>query len=169
MLNLSDYATEIKYIPLETNDAVLISPINLQIIYENDYLLIQNVTGTSKQHCYLFDNTGKFCGQIGKLGQGPDDYLTIDNVALFENYIYVITWHKILKYDTNGNLIENFNLKSDEIPEIYKQSAMRKIVPLKKDVYVVNVVTGKVNYPTAFLLEAYQSSVKTTISRSRKR
>jgi len=38
-LNLSEYATDIKYIPLETNDSVLVSDI-IRIVYENGKILL---------------------------------------------------------------------------------------------------------------------------------
>ena len=40
ILNLSDFTTDIKYIPLETNDSVLISSIIPQVIFENEKILI---------------------------------------------------------------------------------------------------------------------------------
>ena len=66
ILNISDFATEIKYIPLETNDSVLVGAIP-RICYENGYLLVSEVL----HNCYLFDTTGKFCWKIGQLGQVP--------------------------------------------------------------------------------------------------
>ena len=109
ILNLSDYATEIEYIPLETNDTVLIGRIG-QISYENEKILIKDVSNT-KYNCYLFDNNGEYCFKIGNYGQGPDDYLDIRQTFIFENYIYLIDaiGNKLLIYNTNGLLVENNN------------------------------------------------------------
>ena len=55
ILNLSDYAKEIRYIPLETNDSVLIGEIR-HISYENEKILI----GDHTHNCYLYDKSGNF-------------------------------------------------------------------------------------------------------------
>ena len=159
VLNLSDFASEIRYIPLETNDQVLISPINLEIIYENEKVLIRDHSPTGS-NCYLFDDSGKFCVKIGQRGQGPDEYVDIDNISVYENLIYLMTWHKLLVYDTTGHLVENINLRSEELPMEFRKSALRKIIPLKKNAFVVDVVTVG-SYPTAFLFETNQSIVET--------
>ena len=161
ILKISDFASEIKYIPLETNDSVLISPVILQVICENEKILILDVTSANKNNCYLFDSNGKFCCRIGQYGQGPNDYLQINNVSMHDNFIFLMAWHKILIYDTNGHLIENINLHSNEIPDEYRVSNIRSIIPLKKDAYVVNVVTSQGDYPTAFLFKTNLSSVET--------
>lgn len=159
ILNLSDFAKEIEYIPLETNNTVLVSTVILQIISENDKILILDVTSANKNNCYLFDNKGNFFCKIGQHGQGPDDYLQIDNVSVHDNFIFLMARHKILIYDFNGHLVENINLQSNEIPLEYRESAMRRIIPLKKDHFVANVITRIGYYPTAFLFETYQSKI----------
>ena len=157
-LNLSDYATDIKYIPLETNDLNLISDIN-RIIYENGKILILECS-SGKDNCYLFDNNGMFCCKIGHWGQGPEDYQQISDVSIHDNYIYLFDWNKILIYDSNGHLVEIINLQLDEIPLAYRESSLRRILPLKKDAFVVTVVTMRGYYPTAFLFEFFQSNIK---------
>ena len=162
ILNLSDFASSVFYIPLETNESVLISSVIRKIIYENEKILILDITSQNKHNCYLFDNNGKFLRKIGRWGQGPNDYLQINNVSIFENLIYLMDRQKILIYDMNGNLIENISLQSSELPEEYRMSALRSIIPLKKNAFVVNVVTSDgSSYPTAFLFETHQSTVKT--------
>jgi len=157
ILNLSEYVTDIKYIPLETNDASLISRIH-QIIYENEKILILDFTEGPKK-CYLFDNNGKFCQKIGQRGQGPDDYLYINNVSMYDNFIYLMDVRKIFIYDTNGSLIEKNNLRTNEIPEEYFLGNLFSIMPLKKDTFIMDVVsTG--SYPIAILFEIYQSNAK---------
>jgi hypothetical protein len=160
ILNLSDYAENIRYIPLETNDKALITPLSLQIIYENEKILIVDHTTSNKKNCYLFDSTGKFCQKIGQQGQGPDDYLDLANVSIYENLIYLMTWHKILIYDTTGHLVEKIDLKSEEIPEEYRRSWLRRIIPLKNNAFIVNVATMLGYYPTAYLFETNQSIVE---------
>ena len=161
VLNFSDFATDIMYIPLETNDSVLLSPQLFQVIYENEITLILYATPSGIDNCYMFDNEGKFLCQIGQRGQGPNDYLQINNVVIHEKLIYLMAWHKILIYDMTGHLIENINLQSNIIPEEYRDSSVRRIVPLSKDEFVVTVVDNSRGYPTAFLFETEKHTVKT--------
>ena len=158
LLNLSKYATEIRYIPLETNDSTLISGIR-QIFYENGkILLLDQIPLSYTFTCFLFDNNGKFYRKIGQPGQGPDDYNNLRQVFMHENFIYLKDYFKVLIYDTNGNLVEKINLRSNEFPQQYR--SFFEILPLKKDTFVMNVASMKGYYPKAILFEKYQSDIK---------
>ena len=150
ILNLSNYATDIKYIPLETNDSVLISNIR-NISYENNKIL---VAGSNKQ--FLFDNNGKFLRAIGQQGQGPTDFIRVSQSIIHENQIFTSDGQKILVYDTTGHLIKKSNLWSSDIPKEYN-SWTGQILPLKKDIFVMNVATFSGYCPKAILFETYQS------------
>jgi hypothetical protein len=67
-LKLSDIAIDISYIPLETNNNVLIGNRFSQPKLTNDYIFIQ--TGGV---LFQFDKKGKFIRKINKLGQGPQE------------------------------------------------------------------------------------------------
>ena len=154
MLNLSDFTTEIKYIPLETNDSVLLSDIT-DIAYENNKLLVR--VRALPSNFYLFENTGKFCCKIGQFGQGPDDYLSINSVSIFEDFIYLMDRNKMLIYNTRGNLIENNKFR----PNVeYINQGWIKVIPLKKDTFVMNVISMTGSCPKAFLLEMHQSDLR---------
>ena len=156
ILNLSDYATEIKYIPLETNDSVLVGRIS-QISYENEKILTGHVTHSGIY--YLFDKNGKFCCQIGQSGQGPGDYLLAGQTFMHENLIYINDPRKTLIFDTTGYLVERINLWSNDIPAEYGELGAR-VLPLKKDTFVLDPVTVMGYYPKAVLLEAHPSGAK---------
>ena len=155
VLNLSEFATEIRYIPLETNDSALVSTVN-QVIYEDEKLLIKD----RLNNCWLFDSTGKFCRKIGQKGQGPDDYIAIRDIYLWENEIFLTDRQKLFIYDTNGNLVEILNLGLSVMPEKYKEYTSVNILPLKKDTYIMNFALYSGYYPTAILLEKNQSDLK---------
>ena len=155
VLNISEFTTEIKYIPLETNDSVLLSRV-MQIICDNEKILIE-----SSRSCWLFDNTGKFCHKIGHEGQGPNDYLVINKIFLNENEIFLEDRNKILIYDTNGNLVEKINWGSNEMPTEYSGYNYRNILPFKKNTYVMNfALYDSGNYPQAILFEKQESGLK---------
>lgn len=158
MLNLSDYATEIKYIPLETNDSGLISAVG-QIIYENNKLLIASFD-MGVGNYYLFDNTGKFCCKIGQRGQGPDDYIRMNNVFIYDNHVFLMERNKILIYDTTGYLVERIRIGSDAIPVEYAGESFRWMLPLNKYSFVMNLASFYGHYPQAILFERNQSDLK---------
>jgi len=154
VLSLSEFATEIKYIPLETNESALVARVH-EIIYENDKILIKDINT-----CWLFDSTGKGCRKIGQIGQGPDDYNVIRDIDLWENKIFLIDFQKLLVYDVNGNLVEKFNLGLDVMPEKYRGYNLGAILPLKKDTYIMSFALYNGYSPTAILLEKNQSDLK---------
>ena len=161
ILNLSDYITEIKYIPLETNDSVLIGRIS-QISYENEKILIKDAANLT-YNCYLFDDKGNFCCKIGNYGQGPDDYLDIRHTFMLKNYIYLMDaiGSKLLIYNTKGFLVENNDLRIYEITEKNSEYYMYfHIFPLKKDTFVMNISSPFGYYPKAILLETDHSNSK---------
>ena len=147
------------YIPLETNDSVLISVIT-QISYENEKILIKDTDG-SQNNCYLFDKNGNFCCKIGRRGQGPDDYLFMNNVFIHDNLIFLNVMNKILIYNFNGYLVEKINFRLyDSISENRWYDAINYILPLKKDTFIMDIVLDYGYYPKAVLFETYQSNVK---------
>ena len=108
----SDYFSSLELIPLETNDNCLLeyykhySMLDIQIILCNtDYFFIQ-----SRNIIYSFDNAGKFLHQIGRKGQGPREYTSINDIFFnTENTsIFITDYQKILEYDFNGTFIRNF-------------------------------------------------------------
>jgi hypothetical protein len=162
ILNLSDYATDIKYIPLETNDSALIGRIS-QISYENGKIFIKSISNNYISDCYLFDNNGNFCYKIGQYGQGPEDYNTLFETFIYDNFIYmmVVRPNKILIYNTNGLLVENIKVQINEITENHNEYFFHHIIPLKENIFVVNVESPYGHYPKAILLETNQSNSKT--------
>ena len=153
LLNLSEYATEIRYIPLETSDLSLIAEIK-QIICEDEKIVISD----NNDNCYLFDNNGKFCCKIGSAGRGPNEYLFANHVTMRDHLIFIDDRYKIIIYDTNGRMVENIHLRSPEMPAEYH---IHNVLPLNRDTFVVDVVTiNNEYYPKAVLVESNQSSVK---------
>ena len=157
ILNLSDYATEIKYIPLETNDSVLIGRNPKISSYENKKILIDFLAPSGNY--YLFDENGKYCRKIGQNGQGPDEYLLVAQNLIHNNHIYLRDGEKMLIYDFNGSRIERYNMFSNDIPAKYGSAGIN-IFPLKKDTFVMSVLSLDGDYPLAILAETYQSGIK---------
>jgi hypothetical protein len=111
IVKLSDYASDIKYIPLETNDSVLISGIS-QLIYERETIYILD----HSDKILLFDKGGKYLRTFIRKGRGPGEY--VDPFSFRVNPdngdIYVLdAWRGILRYDKDFNFIKIYPLPGD--------------------------------------------------------
>ena len=151
ILNISDYASSISYIPLETNDNALIYESISQIIYEREQFIILDLL----QSCMVFNKNGRYLHNLGKRGLGPEEYLVIRNISLYGDSIFLHTTSptKIRIYHSDGSLIDI--LKPDSIPERYNLYAIWFLNP---QVYLSDVVTMAANhstasYPRALLLQ----------------
>lgn len=70
-ISLDEWAKEVRFVPLETSDSVLLTPYIWQLAYYQDQFVIYN-----NDKIYLFDNAGKFIRMIGSRGEGPEEYLS---------------------------------------------------------------------------------------------
>lgn len=93
---LTSWAKSVKYIPLETNDSVLIRFIS-HISLIDDKLLIQY-----QDRCSLFDLSGKYIRDIARKGEGPDEYISADELLSDKNGIRIVSQNKIKSYNWQG-------------------------------------------------------------------
>lgn len=103
---LSDYATEIDYVPLETTDECLIAYIDVLKVTSR-HLLVSDFN-----HVYLFSRAGKFLRKIGKKGKGPGEYLHVVSLDVKEEkdeiYIYCLQNRRMLVYDFEGKHLRTY-------------------------------------------------------------
>lgn len=107
---ISEVATNIQYIPLETNIKCLLgqSP-RIQITDHNIFI------STDMEHLYRFSRNGKFINEIGRVGKGPGEYNKIINYVIDEKNqnIYINDspfGKKILCYNFEGRYLQKFKL-----------------------------------------------------------
>lgn len=107
----SDMVDSIRLIPLETKDNVLIGQIS-HIYQVNDTIVV--VDAQKSIGIYSFNLEGKFLCHIGKRGEGPFEYMSINNVHLIGNRIYVVDWIKwsLICYDVLGNNISEHRFRT---------------------------------------------------------
>ncbi len=106
-IKLSDFAEDIKYIPLLGERSIRL--VYSTVISIKDSLLCIAVSPT--QLC-MYDIKGNFLYDIGKAGRGPGEYkyhwrFSVDKI---DNKIYVLDKKKILIYSIKGNYIRSINL-----------------------------------------------------------
>ncbi|MGL6177766.1 MAG: 6-bladed beta-propeller [Tannerellaceae bacterium] len=107
-LATSSLFDKVEYIPLETTDESIISKI-ADIRVMDDYILMSSSGLPMK----LFDRkTGKFIREIGKLGNGPEEYSSSGGMPVImyvdagDQTIYVASQNKELQhYDVKGNYL----------------------------------------------------------------
>lgn len=92
-----------KYIKLETNDNCLVGQIN-QIKSTKEYIFIlDRIT----EKIWVFTHSGKFIGDVGREGKGPEEYVSPSSFFINEEKGYIsIVDHgsgKILNYSSTNN------------------------------------------------------------------
>lgn len=125
-LNLSEIVDSIKYIPLETNDSVLIGN-NAYVAYgDTDEIFIR-----SNKLIYRFDTNGNFKNHIGRIGNGPGEFNLIHNISVNHNrkelYLYVGN-NNIIIYDFDGTFIKHIKLKTDNVVTIAMITKSNEII-----------------------------------------
>ncbi|MHC1780739.1 MAG: 6-bladed beta-propeller [Bacteroidales bacterium] len=73
VVKLSEVAKSIEYIPLETNDSVLLSEIS-SLVFSNDRIYVSD-----NSKIFVFDNKGNHIRTLNRKGRGPGEYLTLQS------------------------------------------------------------------------------------------
>lgn len=150
VINLSEIASDICYVPLETKDECLIG---------DDYML-QYVDGqlfVMSGVLYRFDGkTGKFLNKIGAVGQGPGEYYQAVHYTVNPETkrVYVLMFKTMQEYDYDGKFIrtlpaDNHNVGAccmlNDTQLIYANDAYNYTTEESSDqLYTVDLIKGKV-------------------------
>ena len=101
-LSLDSIIKTVEFIKLETTDSCIVGAIS-QLIFTDSLIIIAD---NKSMTINVFDKTGKFKHQIGKIGHGPGEYVDItnlcieplkNNLAIFDN-----NQNKVLYYTLDG-------------------------------------------------------------------
>lgn len=116
--NLSDFASEIDYIPLQTLDGSLISGHIRKIVAKDDRIYVLNKI-LDKDEILCFGINGKFLFKIEKSGRGPEEYPNIQDfdVSSDNKTLLILPGiiHKLLVYgisDTGFTFQRSISLKT---------------------------------------------------------
>lgn len=119
-LSLSVFAADVKYVPL--SNKILIGSVQALRVNSNAVYLIYDNSGGGEgnghSQLFRFDKNGKNPVQIGKVGKGPQEYLSGNFFAVDEsnNRIYINgKANTVLVYDTLGNYIRAFKFQDSEL------------------------------------------------------
>ena len=111
IVKLSDYASDIRYIPLETSDSILIGGIS-KAVYERETIYILDHSGK----IHLFDKRGRYQKSLFRKGRGPGEYSEAFslNVNPKNGDIFIVdAWKGILRYDNNFNFIKMYSFPGE--------------------------------------------------------
>ena len=108
---LSQIATDIQYIPLETNEECLITTVSQIFTFKDKIIVFDD----RQKNIYLFEATGKFLRTIGKKGVGPGEYNEAFRVSFNDkDSTILVKDRENIFYGLDGNFIR----KRDMFPEM---------------------------------------------------
>lgn len=117
---ISDLASDIRYVKLETNPDCMLDLI-LKVVTDQDLIFIHSHTNPSG-YLFIFSNTGKFIRQIGKQGRGPGEYSSISDFTIdrINKRIYLLdSMGNLFIYSFSGEFINKENIKSRPSSIVY--------------------------------------------------
>jgi hypothetical protein len=128
IVNLSEIASSIRYIPLETNNYSLLDNAPRPIMENGNFYIF-----SGKESCYkAFSGDGKFIGRIGRKGRAKGEYIQLQPFSLSFNFKngnpLIYSYNKIIEYDQKGNFV-----KEVLAPDTLKSYANIKTMKLGKN------------------------------------
>lgn len=108
IVDISEVAEDIRYIPLETTEYSLVGG-RVRVLYEKGRIYITDQTFILK----IFDNEGKFLRNFDRRGRGPQEYFFPEVVYVSPQTGNLIinspnTTRSVFKYDSTGKFIGKF-------------------------------------------------------------
>lgn len=105
---LSDFAEEVKMIPLEFTDKSILGEIK-KVVMSNKFIFVME--RTNKEGIYTFDHTGKFLYRIGSRGQGPEEFVDLFDFSINEEdeliYLFDQPRTRILVFTFDNKFIKD--------------------------------------------------------------
>jgi len=133
---VSEFVTELEYIPLETCDDCLIGQVNRGFIVTSTHIFVAG----GAPFLYAFDRDGRFIGKIGSVGQGPGEYRFLRALSIDENKqsLYVDALYYLLEYSWDGIFRRSFKIPSTtiEINNRIENWSMDKVFFVRDNLFV---------------------------------
>ena len=107
-IRLSEIADEIRYIPLEITDSVVLGSVDvISVKLSPDFIFVKN-----NQEIFRFSNTGKFLNKVSTKGRGPGE------VNQLWEFTVVNDDGKVYAFDRSGNKIKIFDYSGSYYGEL---------------------------------------------------
>jgi hypothetical protein len=108
-VNLSQFASDISYIPLSTSEEDLVSFIVKVVRTDSSYFV------SDGRDLYRFSSEGDYICKIGHRGKGGEEFLTVADFGVDQSkgMVYVLGFTKIQVYNEEGNYVKTIKLDKD--------------------------------------------------------
>lgn len=136
ILNLSDYAKSVEYIPLETNDSVLVGNIE-ELIFENNHITLYDFqVGLGM----IFREDGHYKTCLGQIGQGPGEYSFLRTISFIpeSGNVMLSANEGNYIYDLNG--VMKKSMPPIKVPAPYMSPST---VAITDDIYFSHLAAAK--------------------------
>lgn len=105
-VNLSRYASSVKYIPLETTEESLLGEVS-SFSTDGKNFYLASLNGNSALE---FSSDGKFVKAIGTKGRGPGEHMGVGKIFLTtESLLGIMTYNKSIIYNTEGKYVSELS------------------------------------------------------------
>ena len=105
---LSDFASSIEYIPLETTPESYLG-VSAKVVSDGKNIFVHSL---AERKIAVFDMNGKYCSKIEKSGNGPQEYRTLggwDIRGAGEGSVVIVDRGKIKEYSYSGDFIKDID------------------------------------------------------------
>jgi hypothetical protein len=112
-LLLSEIASDVSYIKLETKPECLISEISQVLIDDDLVFILHRGQAPTESGIMVFNKNGGFVNQFGRFGRGPGEFASLIDFSLDKenNLLYMLdSMGKLLVFDYKGNFIRSIKL-----------------------------------------------------------
>lgn len=117
IVNLSEVAQSIRYVPLETNDSSLLGAAQRPILEDGVFYLMVS-KGFNKNEYRMFHIDGRFKGKLGTIGRAKGELPQIDPFSLSFDPVngnpMICSFSKLVEYDKDGNFFNEVYAPIDE-------------------------------------------------------
>lgn len=141
-VKMSELITDYSLVKLETTEDNLIVDIN-QVEWWKDRIYILDSYSPTKG-VYVFEKDGRYVGRIGRVGQGPGEYILPSDMVIDENS------DKLVVKDLARNILMVYNLDSQEFEGEYEMpfyaDCMEYLAPDRLIWYVGTGLTNRGDY-----------------------
>lgn len=107
-IKISDIFKNAHFFSLQTDTSVMIGRFNNMKCVNNKIYLSDN------KRLYIFNKEGELLNKIGKIGKGPEEYISITTFQVDDrdDIIYVLDYKgkKVVSYDYNGKFISSWDI-----------------------------------------------------------
>jgi len=106
ILGINELIDSVSFIPLETSNECLIGEIDKIIYHESKYYILDC---HSAKTLFCFDSSGHFLRKIGKVGNGPGEFVEPTDFLLTSSHIVVLDQfaHRLLFYTYDGEFVSS--------------------------------------------------------------